>query len=108
MANNAKFTEGTLVVDDDEVILCYIDKESFMTGVSEREITKMIRSEDTIKYPKDEAILVKQRGEQELKQLRSNFLLNATGRNQEPLNFRLFDNSMVVNSPKKVLNVWTD
>ena len=63
LANNEKFSEGTLVVDSDEIILCYVSKALFLTGVTEREITKLIRSEgDCIKYPNDEAILVKRRG----------------------------------------------
>ena len=63
LANNTKFGAGTLVVDSDEVILCYITKSLFLTGTSEKEITKLLRSEnDCIKYPNDEAILVKKRG----------------------------------------------
>ena len=82
LSNNRKFSEGTLLVESDEVTLCYISKHLFLTSISEKEITRLLRSEsDCIKYPKDEAILVKKRGNQEMKQLRSNFLLDATGRN---------------------------
>lgn len=63
LANNRKFGEGTLLVDSEEVILCYVSKQLFLTSINEREITKLLRAEsDCIKYPKDEAILVKRRG----------------------------------------------
>ena len=59
-------------------------------------------------YPKEDSILIKRRGEQELKQLRNSFLLDAIGKNNDPKNSRLFDTKMQSDSPKKVLHVWTE
>ena len=40
--------------------------------------------------------------------MRGNFLLDATGRNLEPVGGRLFDATLVKDSPKKIMNTWTD
>ena len=68
VSNNNKFREGTLVVDSDEAVLCYVKNMAFLTAVNEKEITRLLRDDtDCIKYPKDEAILVQKRGDHELK-----------------------------------------
>ena len=46
-------------MDEDETILCYINKAVFMSQMSENDITGLIKSSaDTVTYPKDEQILV--------------------------------------------------
>jgi len=47
-------------------------------------------------------------GDQELKQLKANFLLDAAGRNKEVDSGRLFDATLVTNSPKKIMGIWTN
>lgn len=77
--------------------------------MNEKEVGNLLRADnDCIKYPKDEAVLVRRRGKKEMQMLRGNFLLDATGRNLEPENARDFDASLVNQSPKKILNKWTN
>ena len=55
-------------MDEDETILCYINKAVFMSQVAESDITALLRSnDDTVTYPKEQQILVKQKGDHELK-----------------------------------------
>ena len=80
-----------------------------ITKLNQKEMNNLLRAADSdcVKYPKDEAVLVRRRGKHEMKQMRGNFLLDAAGRNLEPENARLFDITLVNDSPKKVLNKWT-
>jgi len=36
--NNTMFMEGTLLVDDDETVLCYVDKVRILHAFSDREL----------------------------------------------------------------------
>ena len=56
--NNTKFCEGSLLVDEDETILCLVDRYTFINALPEKELTKLLKSENCIKYPKEEDILV--------------------------------------------------
>ena len=56
--NNTKFSEGTLIVDENETILCHIDKITFLNTMNEKELTRLVKSTDCIIYPKEEDILV--------------------------------------------------
>lgn len=68
VAANAKFVEGTLYIDEEDTILCYINKVNFLQALNDKELTRLLKSDrDCIQYPLDEDILVKKRGEKELK-----------------------------------------
>ena len=45
---NEAFQEGTLLVDEDETILCYIEPKHFMQQISELELQKLTKSADCI------------------------------------------------------------
>jgi len=51
---------------------------------------------------------VKKRGQREVKVLRSNFLLDAVGKNRDPSGSRPFDYKMQRDSPTKTLNKWCE
>ena len=38
VSNNIKFSQGTLVVDEEDTIICFIDKGVFMQIISEKEV----------------------------------------------------------------------
>ena len=78
---NEAFQEGSLLVDEDETILCYCSPKSFLQQISELELSKMTKSEDCMQAPQEEEILVRRKGLHEMKHLRSNFLLDAVGKN---------------------------
>lgn len=78
---NEAFQEGNLIVDEDETILCYCSPKSFLQQISELELSKLVKSDDCMQAPQEEEILVRRKGLHEMKQLRSNFLLDAVGKN---------------------------
>lgn len=82
---NSKFMEGMLYVDEDETILCYINKVNFLQAINDKELQRLLKQEtDCAQYPLDEDIQVRIRAEKEIKQMRGNFLLDACNRNKEP------------------------
>ena len=101
---NKAFDYGTLYVDEDDTILCYIEKFDFLRAVNEKDIRKLIGTEeDCAKFPNEEDIIVRKRAEVELQHLRSKILLNAAGKNIEPKNARPFDTKLYRTSPNKRL-----
>jgi len=106
---NQPFSYGSLLVDVDNTILCYINKFSFMRQVDERELKRLMGSkEDSAKFPEVEDIIVKHCGSLELSQFRSKLLLDAIGKNQEPSETRHFDAKVERESPTKNLNKWCE
>ena len=102
------FTYGSLFVDEDETILSFVSAKDFWRQVDKRELVRMIDSTDCASFPEDEDIIVARRAKRELKQLRSKFLLDAAGRNQDPPNSRPFDAMVQRESPSKGLNKWCE
>lgn len=52
-------------------------------------------------FPDDQATIVRSQASQDIEKLRSNFLLDAIERNREGRVGRLFDQTLVSNSPTK-------
>ena len=58
--NDKNFTEGRLVVNEDSTSLCFMDKSTFMTNLTEAELNKLVSDEQAyVDYPRDEDMQVK-------------------------------------------------
>ena len=49
-AENKAFKFGNLLVDEDDTILCYIDRLTFFRQVDERDIRRLVKSKDDVAH----------------------------------------------------------